>query len=85
MAGTFSDPVGMMGMMAGFDRLEGPEYELAFLESMIDHHDDAVHMSQRLLKTAEHKELWAFAQKIIDDQTAEIAKMESMITELNKK
>jgi uncharacterized protein (DUF305 family) len=78
------DPAGMMGMMAGFNRLQGREYELAFLESMIDHHDDAVHMSQRILKTAQHKDLRTFAEKIIKDQTAEIQTMESMITELNK-
>jgi uncharacterized protein (DUF305 family) len=80
-----SDPAGFMGMVAGFNRLQGREYELAFLESMIDHHDDAVHMSQRILKTAQHEELRAFAQKIIDDQTSEIAKMETMISELNSK
>lgn len=80
-----SDPAGMMGMMAGFNRLEGREYELAFLESMIDHHDDALHMSQRILKTAQHKELRALAEKIIKDQTAEIQTMEGMISELSKK
>jgi uncharacterized protein (DUF305 family) len=79
-----SDPAGMMGMMAGFSRLEGRDYELAFLESMIDHHDDALHMSQRILKTGQHKELLAFAQKVIDVQTAEIKTMEGMITELSQ-
>jgi uncharacterized protein (DUF305 family) len=85
MGGANSDPAGMMGMMAGFNRLEGQEFELAFLESMIDHHDDAIHMSQRVLKIAEHPELRTFAQKVIDDQTAEIQKMEGLITQLNKK
>jgi len=71
----------MMGMMSGFDRVEGAEYEVAWLESMIDHHDDALHMSERSLRYAEHEELRALAQQIIDDQTAEIEEYESMLAE----
>ncbi len=76
-----TDPTMMMGMMAGLSRLEGTEYESAFLESMIDHHDDAVHMSQRLLKRDPqgHPELLQLAQNIITDQTAEIDMMEKML------
>ncbi len=72
----------MMGMMAGFDRLTGLDYDLAWLESMIDHHDDALHMSNRILRYAEHEELRALAQQIIDDQTAEIEQMEALLVEL---
>lgn len=83
---TVTDPPLMMGMMAGLNRLEGTAYDIAFLESMIDHHDDAVHMAQRLLErdTQEtgHAELRTLAQKIIDDQTAEIQTMENQLTEL---
>lgn len=71
----------MMGMMAGLDRVEGVEYEAAWLEAMIDHHDDAVHMSERILRYAVHEELLALAQQIIDDQTAEIELMESLLAE----
>ena len=82
-----TDPPMMMGMMAGLARLEGQEYEVAFLESMIDHHDDAIHMSERILENApegvSHAELREMAQTIIADQTAEIEKMEGMITELS--
>lgn len=73
----------MMGMMAGFDRLEGLDYEIAWLEAMIDHHDDAVHMSQRILRYAEHEELRALALQIIGDQTAEIKLMEAMLADLS--
>jgi uncharacterized protein (DUF305 family) len=80
-----TDPAGMMGMMAGFNRLEGTAYEIAWLESMIDHHDDALHMSERLLSRVPegtgHAELLTLAQAIIDAQTAEIALMETMISE----
>lgn len=82
-----TDPAMMMGMMAGLNRLEGVEYEVAFLESMIDHHDDAIHMSQRILERdpegTGHGELRELAQQIIDDQTAEIGAMEQLITELS--
>jgi uncharacterized protein (DUF305 family) len=81
-----TDPPMMMGMMAGLNRLEGGEYEIAFLESMIDHHDDAVHMSTRVLERSPegtgHTELRELAQKIIDDQTAEIEAMENLLVEL---
>lgn len=73
----------MMGMMAGLNRLEGVEYEIAWLEAMIDHHDDAIHMSERILQHEVHPETAELAQQIINDQTAEIAEMEGMIGELS--
>lgn len=78
----FTDMAMMMGMMAGFDRFEGEEYVDAWLESMIDHHDDAIHMSERLLARvgdAGHAELVALAQAIIDAQSAEIAEYEALL------
>jgi uncharacterized protein (DUF305 family) len=78
-----TDPAMMMGMFAGFNRLEGIEYEVAWLEAMIDHHDDATHMSQRFLERdsegVAHPELSEMAQNIIDSQTEEIARYESML------
>jgi uncharacterized protein (DUF305 family) len=78
------DPAMTMGMMSSLNRLTGVEYEVAWLEAMIDHHDDALHMSERLLERTPngHAELHTFAQGIIDAQTAEITTMEAMITEL---
>lgn len=82
-----TDPAMMMGMMAGFNRLEGIDYEIAWLESMIDHHDDAIHMSQRLLDRVPadtgHADLLALAQQIIDDQSAEIEAIELLVTDLS--
>jgi uncharacterized protein (DUF305 family) len=83
----YTDPPMMMGMFAGFNRLEGVEYEVAWLESMIDHHDDALHMAERLLlrvpEGAGHADLRELAQQIIADQTAEIDAMEVLIAELS--
>ncbi|MCU0514984.1 MAG: DUF305 domain-containing protein [Anaerolineae bacterium] len=81
MGGMRQDPPGMMGMMAGFADAEGTEYEILWLEAMIDHHDDAVHMSARVLRWAAHPDLIDLAKQIIRDQTAEIARMEIMLTE----
>lgn len=78
------DPPMMMGMMAGLSRLEGIEYEIAWLEAMIDHHDDALHMSERVLRYAEHEDLITLAEAIITAQTAEIDYMESLIAELSE-
>jgi uncharacterized protein (DUF305 family) len=77
------DPAGMMGMMSGFGALTGVDYEIAWLEAMIDHHDDALHMSERILKVTERPDLQTLAQGILDAQTAEIAQMETMITDLS--
>ena len=81
-----TDPPMMMGMMAGLNRLEGVEYDVAWAESMIDHHDDAIHMSERFLERVPegegHAELLGMAQQIIDDQTAEIAELEAILVEL---
>jgi len=78
-----TDPPMMMGMMAGLNRVEGVEYDIAWAESMIDHHDDAIHMSERLLSRIPegegHADLRALAEKIIEDQTAEIEMLESQI------
>lgn len=78
------DPPMMMGMMAGLSKLQGAAYEIAWLEAMIDHHDDALHMSERIMKPDVHIELRSLAERIIKDQTAEIDMMERLITELSK-
>jgi len=77
-----TDPPMMMGMMAGLNRLQGVSYDTAWLEAMIDHHDDALHMSKRILTRAEHLDLRALAEAVISAQTAEIEMMERLIVEL---
>lgn len=79
----YTDPPMMMGMMAGLSRLDGVDYEIAWLESMIDHHDDALHMAERILLSAEHADLITLAEAIISAQTAEIEYMEALILELS--
>ena len=83
--GPFTDPPMTMGMMAGLNRLTGVEYGIAWLESMIDHHDDAIHMSERILPRVVHPELGELAGRIIEDQSAEIEQMEQLIAELESR
>jgi uncharacterized protein (DUF305 family) len=75
----------MMGMMAGLSKLDGKDYEIAWIEAMIDHHSMAIGMSQQLLPRVQHPELKKLAQSIIDDQTAEIQKMEGLLTQFGDK
>jgi uncharacterized protein (DUF305 family) len=82
-----TDPAMMMGMFAGLNRLEGRDYDIAWLESMIDHHGDALHMSERLLERLGdegHEPLRTLAQNIIATQTAEIEMMENLIVSLSE-
>lgn len=82
-SGPTTDPAMMMGMMAGLNRLEDTAYDVAWLEAMIDHHDDAIHMSERLLSRVQHPELRDLAVAIIAAQSAEILTMEALIRDLD--
>ena len=53
-------------------------FDLQFLDSMIHHHDGAVAMAKMVLSKSQRPELKAFAQKVIDDQTKEIAFMRGL-------
>ena len=53
-----------------------------FLRIMIPHHQLAVDMSEEALDEAEHPELKGLAQKIIDEQSAEIELMQGYLEEI---
>ena len=53
---------------------QGP-FDLAFISGMIAHHQSAILMAQAALQQAQHPELRAFAQGVIDAQQAEIEQM----------
>jgi uncharacterized protein (DUF305 family) len=50
-------------------------YDLQFIDTMIHHHQGAVDMAKIAVGKTNNQELKAFAQKIIADQTREIAQM----------
>lgn len=52
-------------------------FDLQFIDSMIHHHEGAVKMSESIIAQTKRAELKAFAQKVIQDQTKEIAQMKA--------
>ena len=50
-------------------------YDLQFLDTMIEHHQDAVDMAKPIVEKTNNAELKAFAAKIIADQNREISQM----------
>lgn len=68
------DMSNMNTMMSSPGAADQP-YDLQFIDSMIHHHEGAVQISNMVIGKTSRPELKAFAQKIIDDQTKEIARM----------
>lgn len=65
----------MDGMMAGLEGKTGDEFDRAFLEEMIVHHEGAVMMAQALLANTQRPELRQLGDDIIAAQTREIGMM----------
>ena len=65
--------------MAMLEESSGAEFDQMFLEMMIEHHQGAIEMAQVQQEEGENPEAIALAEKIEQDQTAEIEKMESML------
>lgn len=69
-------------MMTQLDALTGAEFDQAFLEAMIAHHEGAIGMSEQQLADGQNPDAVALAEKIIDDQQAEITEMQEILTGL---
>jgi uncharacterized protein (DUF305 family) len=59
--------------------------DVDFLKGMIPHHQGAIDMSEELIKKSKDAELKALAQKMIDDQKAEIKMMQEMLKTKSQK
>jgi uncharacterized protein (DUF305 family) len=93
---TSGMPAGMMDDMMGDGMMEemmggsmqemmgGDETDEMFLRMMIPHHQMAVDMSEKALEDAENPELKDLAQKIKDEQTAEIKLMEGYLADIEE-
>lgn len=78
---------GMGGMMSDADMTmlkgaDGPTASRMFLEQMIQHHQGAVKMAETALEGAKNPDVRQLAQQVIDDQTAEIATMQDLLTKI---
>lgn len=70
----------MMDRMEAMTMTMDPEVD--FSEMMIMHHEGALNMSQALVSAGKNDSLRRFAQKVIADQTSEIAVLKSILTSL---
>jgi uncharacterized protein (DUF305 family) len=78
--GALPSPTAVDRMMLGEMReLRGAEFDRAFLTHMIGHHEAAIADANRLLAGARHPRLLALGHAIIAAQTAEVARMHTML------
>ena len=70
------------GDMAALEAASGVEASTLFLEQMTVHHEGAIDMATIELQNGQNADAVALAQKIIDDQTAEIALMKDILDTL---
>lgn len=75
--GTTSDDV-----LARLEAADARDATRLFLEQMIVHHEDAIEMAEDELASGSSREVRALSKRIIEDQSAEIATMESLLTEV---
>jgi uncharacterized protein (DUF305 family) len=75
---------GMMSQddMDALEEADGSEAARLFLEQMIVHHEGAIDMAEEELEDGADPEVLALAQTIIESQTAEIATMRELLTEI---
>jgi uncharacterized protein (DUF305 family) len=67
---------GMMGMRSNLAALQtAKDFDRAFIEDMIPHHEMAVMMAQMVLTNNQHPEMRTLAESMIKTQTAEINQM----------
>jgi uncharacterized protein (DUF305 family) len=74
---AMSDTMG--GMMAGLEGKKGDDFDKAFIEEMIVHHEGAVSMAEALLANTSRPELQQLGNDIISAQTREIDMMRSWL------
>lgn len=74
-------PMGQMqGMGAMMSGMEVVESEFDYLAGMIPHHEEAIASAQVLLEGTDRPEMKAFAERIIETQSAEVAQMQEWLT-----
>lgn len=72
---TNHSTMSMADMNKQLDGLSGDDYDKAFLEMMIAHHEGAVDMAKLSSSRAKHEEVKQLSQGIISAQEKEIAEM----------
>ena len=80
------DHGGMEGMMSGDEMaalatLTGPEFDQAWAEMMIRHHEGAIVMAETVLDSGTNPDVELLADQIISAQEAEIDQMRALLSE----
>lgn len=80
-AGHMSDMPGMMApeKLDALKVLSGKDFDRMWLQTMIDHHNGAIAMSNTVLAAGINPDTKTLAQKIITNQQAEIDQMRAML------
>lgn len=68
--------------MTALENAEGADAARLFLEQMIEHHEGATEMAQSELEDGVNPDAVALAQTIVEAQTAEIATMQDLLTQI---
>jgi len=68
--------------LSALNAATGKEFDILWLKGMTDHHDGAIHMTQ-MIEDAKNAEIKAFGEKVIKDQSAQIAQMKEMLARLS--
>lgn len=72
----------MATMTEPLKELRGKEFDRAFYSMMIPHHQGAVEMSEKILKTTKNLQVRKWAEAIIVEQNTEIGQMANALKEL---
>jgi uncharacterized protein (DUF305 family) len=72
---TDHSTMSMADMNKELDKLTGDDYDMAFIEMMIAHHEGAIDMAELSAERAKHEEIKQLSQEIISAQEKEISNM----------
>lgn len=78
---TSADEMAMEQMTESLKNKTGDEYDKAFIEHMIAHHEGAVDMAKLSASNAKHEEIKALSNNIIDSQSNEIDQMKQWMVD----
>ncbi|MGV8150858.1 MAG: DUF305 domain-containing protein [Candidatus Woesearchaeota archaeon] len=76
-------PMEYMNIMPELSNIASNERDIKYLRGMIMHHEDAIVMAEKVLKTSPRPEVKKLAEDIISVQSEEISSMKTLIRELN--
>lgn len=68
--------------MTALEEADGETASSLFLEQMIMHHQGAIDMAQTQIDNGQNPDAVSLAQKIVEDQTAEITEMQELLAQL---